>query len=211
MVIIIIKLNVLDKILVINILIGILGIINIYNFHTNYKDIVFELGEKEIKRKSLVLISELVNSEISLYSNENFFLDNDIQSKISFDSILLTKISNNIVKKINNDLFFRSNNLFEVPFGLINRNLLLNANGPNIPISFRYFGETKCELKCEVSNYAINSVVVKIMLDIYMNVNMMLPLFSENFPIFNSYPVVIELLQGEIPDIVFGNYPVINN
>ncbi|MBQ9731101.1 MAG: hypothetical protein IJV94_03115 [Bacilli bacterium] len=204
------KLSFIDKTLIIFILIGLFGIFNLYGLHYNYKDILISLGEKEIKRVSYINISEAVNKEISLYKDESFIIEKD-NSKMEFDSISLTNISNNIIAKMNEDLFFNKMNIFEVPIGYINKNILLNANGPNIPICFRYFGETKCELKCEIDNYSINTVIVKIVLYINMNAQMILPLLSKNIPIQNSYPIVIELIQGEVPDVYFGEYPVLSN
>lgn len=206
------KFTIIDKILIVLLLVGVLGVFNIYFFHYNYEDMILNLGEKEIKRVSNVLISEAVSSEIEAYDNDFFvFNDKSELSTLSFDSIKLTNLSNNIIKYINDDLFFNKINVFELPIGFINNNLLLNISGPNIPVCFRYFGETKCELKCVVDDYSINTVIVKIVLDIDMNAQMILPLMSKNIEVNNSYPIVIELLQGEIPDIMFGNYPVVTS
>ena len=215
--------SVVDRILIIYILICLLGMLSINLANKMLYERIQSYSENLVDRISNILISNIVNEEINKYKGVSF-INNDDLASLNFDTYNLNKIQHSLLNKINSNFLdvneIANENLdlvktkdkliIHIPYGLINNKVFLNWMGPNIPIGISVIGNSICNVDCNVDNYSINTIVVKIMLNIKINYQLFLPINSSEITLDYSYPLSIKLVQGEIPDTYLGSYPIIS-
>ena len=89
--------------------------------------------------------------------------------------------------------------------GQVFNNVLLKNLGVKIPVRYRLIGNVKGQIISLVREYGINNALVEINLEITSNVAVSLPLLSENEKMIVTVPLVMKLIQGEIPNYFFGS------
>ena len=85
---------------------------------------------------------------------------------------------------------------------------MLSSLGPNIPVSFHLLGDVMSDVNCEITSHGINSVMIKILLEVKVNLQVIIPLVSKNCVVNNSFPIAMKLIQGEVPSNYIGTFPI---
>jgi len=217
-----IKLNIFIVIIIIC-FIASLFILNI--FSKRVLPIFMDFVVSEIKARTVSLINDVVNEEISNISNldELIFItknnSDDIQM-IDFNSSYVNKILNstttrllNKLKENNNNFCFNENCkkvkyskgiIYEVPLGFISNNIFLNNLGPKIPLKLNIIGDVFASVDTKVKEYGINNALLEININVSVNEKVIIPFISENINSSLSVPISLKLIQGNIP-IYYGN------
>ncbi len=81
---------------------------------------------------------------------------------------------------------------------------MFSAIGPSIPINIKYLGNVTSNLKTEVKEYGINNSLITIYVDINVEMLVILPFSSKEINITNLVPIVIKMINGEVPQIYGG-------
>jgi len=170
-----------------------------------------------IKQKAItassILIAEAINEEV-LPSIDLSNLINPVSSdNENIDSIyintyqineILAKTTSSISKKLvdidNNEL----NNL-TLPLGIIISDVLFYNWGPNINIKIYPVGAVDCDVKSVIEQYGINNSVFKLMIEVKVSFVVVIPMQKDEVAVTTSIPIVVQIIQGEVPRYYFNS------
>ena len=199
----------------------IIAIIGINIINDKITPLVINYSTGQMKRITSIIINRSINSDMLNKDDlDNLFMvskDNNIVT-ISLDSIIVNKITDIISDACEDNLrlveegkyqelkskFNIGKEYFFVPSSIIFKNTLFSAIGPSIPINIKYLGNVTSNLKTEVKEYGINNSLITIYVDINVEMLVILPFSSKEINITNLVPIVIKMINGEVPRIYGG-------
>ena len=154
-----------------------------FNTLTNKNDEVISVDFNTAKiNKSLVKLNKAVYKDLKSFENGRYKLeDTEIETE---------------------DL------IYKIPLGYITGNYTLSNIGPKVPLKAKVIGSVVSNIKTEVSSYGINNSLLKVYIDVTVNMRFMLPLISKDVLVNNSIPLVVKIIQGKIPNVYGGSYAV---
>lgn len=222
-----IKLTKKDTILIVTFLV--LLIVSLTFKYINTK-IVLPLetyAENEVKKISSLIISDAVES-ISFSEEETMSFFNTLTNKndevisVDFNTAKINKSLVKLNKAVYKDLKSFENGrykledteietedlIYKIPLGYITGNYTLSNIGPKVPLKAKVIGSVVSNIKTEVSSYGINNSLLKVYIDVTVNMRFMLPLISKDVLVNNSIPLVVKIIQGKIPNVYGGSYAV---
>ena len=225
------KKSIINKILIIVILLFISVIYILKIFSERAVPEMINYSEIETKKVVSSLINVAVIDEISTKTTmDDLFItlkdsNGDIKS-IDIDSSKVNKILVDASKIVEQNLKYLENGevdklklnsnydkdklkkgiIYELPSGIIFNNVLLNNVMPKIPVKINLIGNIFCRLNTEVESYGINNALIKVSIGIEAEVKILLPFTSTNTKITTNVPVVIKILEGNIPSYYFDGY-----
>lgn len=205
------------------IVIVIFGVI-LHFLTANITPILKKTADKEIDRFCQMVINntpfpvELDHQELISVNRSG----NEI-STINFDtnyaSSIGAKIVNNLdelfvsleegIYKKTDDTFYQrklekiSNDggvIASVPLGMLTDNPFLAEMGPKIKIRYKTISAITCTVNKEIKSYGVNHVMVSLSLTIRIKMMVLLPFYNEEFNKAYDYPLVIEIIEGEVPN-----------
>ena len=224
--------NKFNKIIIIIVLLTISVAITYKIFGKNINKIFIEYGEIETKKIINIIIDSTVTKEISKGLENDILIitngtNNEINS-IDFDMIKVNNIllnvskaiesninnlsdgninninlSKDVLKKYNSDKL-KKGIIFEIPSGIIFNNTILNNLFPKIPVKLELINNVFCKIGTSVDSYGINSAIIKVNLDITVDVKILMPIITSTTQIKFSVPILIKLINGEIPSYYFN-------
>lgn len=234
------KKNIFFKIVFIFVLILLFSLLFIKYFSTKASEILFSYAESETKRLTTLIINKAVTKQIAsnmdvdemfeIVKNDN----NDIQL-ITFNSINVTKMLNAITNLVqlnlkaieegNIDLLelpddtlsaYNEENLkkgiiYEIPLGLITSSSLLSNIGPKIPVRLNLIGDVITGVESKVSEYGINNALLEVGIKVEVSSRINLPFISKNIDVSTTVPVVMKVIQGNIPNMYLDNIKASSN
>lgn len=176
------------------------------------------------------IIEANVNKSVSDYVynvfNNDVFVDDDLMEIINLNmnsrsEVVSIDYNFNIaydkLKKVINRLYGEINNLkprlayydedeelFFIPVGLINHNMLTENLGFKIPCKVNLISNIEMNFKTRVSDYGINSLLVEFYLIINIENNLISP--SANYNFSKNYEMILasKVVLGEIPNYYGG-------
>ena len=211
----------------------IICIILIYKyFNGSAKETFINYSEIETKKIINIIVDSTVTEEISNGIEDDILIisknnNNEINS-IDFDMVKVNKILINVSKTIENNLNNLSNGninnltfsknvlkqydmnklkkgiFFEIPSGIIFNNLLLSNLLPKIPVRLELINNVFCKIGTSIDSYGINSAIIKVNLDITIDVKILLPITTKTTQAKFSIPILIKLINSSIPDYYFN-------
>lgn len=201
-------------------------------FNRKITPVLMEHAEIQSKRVILLVMTQAVSEQINVQETiDNLFIetkneDGTIKS-LDYNPIgmnkLLAYVSTNVRKYLQNleegkidEINFTDTSytvslsklkngiVSEVPSGIIFGNTLLSNLGPNIPVRLNLVGDIKVNLKTNVTNYGINNALVEISIHLEVTERVILPFQTKAITVTNDIPVVVKLIQGNIPNYYFN-------
>lgn len=190
---------------------------------------ILNLSEIEVKKISKIILNESINKSLLDCSEINDLLivskneKGDIK-EIDMDSVkankMLLLINKNINKHIKelesgksslidiksnlttNKKFFSNKPgiIFEIPIGVVTNNSFFSNLGPKIPIKVFLNGELKSELKTKIEKYGINNILIKVIVNVEISEQIVMPLTSHEVTFDTEIIVALKMVQGEIPN-----------
>jgi sporulation protein YunB len=222
-----IKLTKKDTILIVAFLV--LLIVSLIFKYTNTKIVppLEVYAENEVKKISSLIISDAVES-ISFSEEETMSFFNTLTNKndevisVDFNTAKINKSLVKLNKAVYKDLKSFENGrykledteietedlIYKIPLGYITGNYTLSNIGPKVPLKAKVIGSVVSNIKTEVSSYGINNSLLKVYIDVTVNMRFMLPLISKDVLVNNSIPLVVKIIQGKIPNVYGGSYAV---
>lgn len=184
-------------------------------------------AENEVKKISSLIISDAVES-ISFSEEETMSFFNTLTNKsdevisVDFNTARINKSLVKLNKAVYKDLKLFENGrykiedteietedlIYKIPLGYITGNYTLSNIGPKVPLKAKVIGSVVSNIKTEVSSYGINNSLLKVYIDVTVNMRFMLPLISKDVLVNNSIPLVVKIIQGKIPNVYGGSYAV---
>lgn len=184
-------------------------------------------AENEVKKISSLIISDTVES-ISFSEEETMSFFNTLTNKndevisVDFNTAKINKSLVKLNKAVYKDLKLFENGrykledteietedlIYKIPLGYITGNYTLSYIGPKVPLKAKVIGSVVSNIKTEVSSYGINNSLLKVYIDVTVNMRFMLPLISKDVLVNNSIPLVVKIIQGKIPNVYGGSYAV---
>lgn len=197
------------NILTIILILIILGIHFMFKFF-NDKAIPIFMEYSEIQTKKI--ISEVILNSISskAINTKELFYTSSKGNIESFDlnTEYINTILNDVTKEVDKKLYEleTKDSIFKLPSGIIFNNNILSNIFPKIPIKLDIIGNTLCVLNTKIESYGINNALFKLNIDITIDVKILMPFISKTTSIMVSTPIVIKLIEGNIPSYLLGGY-----
>ena len=76
---------------------------------------------------------------------------------------------------------------------------------PKIPVRLNLVGTIFSKLTTDIESYGINNAILKVNVYVSAEVKVILPFKSENIMIDTSIPLIIKIIEGDIPSYYFEN------
>ena len=199
--------------LVILIILIMIGVHFTFKFFNNRAIPLFiEYSETQTKKIISEVIIESINSEIinNIEPDKLFYTSTSSSNIESFD--LNSKYINSILRDISTKLDKKLNELenndsvFKLPSGIMFNNNIISNLFPKIPIKLDIVGNTLCVLNTKIESYGINNALFKLNVNITIDVKILMPFTSKNTAITVSMPLLIKLIEGNIPSYLLSGY-----
>jgi len=215
----------------------ILGIVTLYILNIFSKKaipILMDYSKIEVKKIATTLINNAVINEVAknITIDDLFIIKYDNEGKIiSMD--VNSKTTNNLLIKSNKEVekYFKylekgevgklnligveieSNKkgvIFEVPTGIIFNNVFLNNLFPKIPVRLNLVESVFSRISTEVEDYGINNAIFKVNINITVDLKVVLPFISDTTSLVVNIPIIIKIIEGEVPSYYFNNDELIS-
>ena len=189
--------------------------------------IFLEQSEIEVKRiASLVINNSVINKVgINVTLDDLFIVKEDKNGNIvsmDVDSAKTNKLLLNISEVLEQNLKYleegeidklkieelKSNKkgvIYELPSEIIFNNVFLNNLLPKIPVRLNLVGTIFSKLTTDVESYGINNAIFKVNLNVSADIKTVLPFTSKTSSMEASIPIIIKIIEGEVPNYYFGN------
>ena len=175
--------------------------------------ILIESAKKKSKTISNNIITKSVNDNVlkDMNKEEIFIEKRDNNGNVittDFNSVILNQILNKITVSVEKDLRELNNKVsYRIPIGIIFNSSLLSNLGPKIPVKINLDGDVITSLNTEVKDYGINNALIKISVNVKVYMNVIIPFKTEEIIIEANIPIVMRIVEGEIPSYY---YPINN-
>lgn len=207
----------------------ILSLIIIRYFSTKLEPALKYYLSTEVKR----VLSLVINDTISNTTNDIDINKIIVDSKNSNAIDVNTKYVNQVLANINRDIeenlrliedgkinnlkkYFSSLSdidyeelkggvIYYISSGNISGNVLTNNIGPKIPIKFAMAGHVTSKIDSKIREYGINNVLLEINVNVSVNMSVNIPFVTEEVKVETSMPLIIRVVEGEIPDYYLTN------
>lgn len=222
------------NIIIFIIILLIISVIYIFKIF-NEKAIDQFISYSEIETKKIVsaIINNTVINEVSnnIDFNELFITakdsNGDIKS-IDFNSSTINKILSDTTRLIERNLKYletgeveklnlyniseseyknlKKGIIYELPSGIMFNNSILNNILPKIPIKINLIGDMFCRINTDVESYGINNALIKVSVFVQVEVKILMPFVSSITNIESNIPIVMKLIEGDVPSYYFDGY-----
>lgn len=222
------------KIIIIIIVILILFSYLFVKLNQKLKPFLLNYAEIEIKKLATIIINRSVSKQLVEDASTKELVqtekdeEGNIQS-IDFNSIVVNKFLSTMVNSVylnlkqieegNIDFLelpddvllaydekkLKKGIICEVPIGLFGDYPLLVNLLPKVPVKYHLIGEISGNIHTSVTNYGINNAMLEISIHIKVTMMSLLPLMTDKFYVETDIPLVIRLMQGNVPSYYFGN------
>jgi sporulation protein YunB len=128
---------------------------------------------------------------------------------ISFDGQAEGMIYKVVAQKIQAQLSQSQYRRAQIPLGKILNSSLLSDYGPRIPLNIWMEGSPHITLLSNVESKGINTTMIHILIHANIQLATLMPFNEEHFPVEFDYPIVRELVVGDVPN--FYPFPQNNN
>ena len=160
------------------------------------------------------LVSDLLKEEvINIIDTDKIvrvnYKSENVVSSISVD----TKMVNSFLKSVNEKLVFSVDNIenanISIPMGIILGDTLFGNIGPNFDIDIVMLSSFKADVYTSLKEYGINSSLFELYVSVSFTINTMIPLNSDLSEINVSVPLVIEIINGEVPRYYYNTNDIV--
>lgn len=90
--------------------------------------------------------------------------------------------------------------VYQIPLGQATNNALLGNLGPLIPVKFNAIGDVHSNAKETIEPFGINNVLVKVFIEVEVNVQVIIPFATKIATVKTDIPVAMQVIQGKVPE-----------
>lgn len=95
--------------------------------------------------------------------------------------------------------------IYYISSGNISGNVFTNNIGPKVPIKFAMAGHVTSKMDSKIREYGINNALLEINVNVSVNMSVNIPFVMEEVKVETSMPLIIRVVEGEIPDYYLTN------
>ncbi|PQD95195.1 sporulation protein YunB [Pradoshia eiseniae] len=95
--------------------------------------------------------------------------------------------------------------IHEVPLGKVTNNALLGNMGPDIPVEIHSVSDVQSDVKTTLEPYGINNALIKVVLFVEVNAQVVVPFSSKPTKITTDVPIAMRTTSGQVPSYYNGN------
>ena len=214
-------------IIIIFLYIGVLVFFKIFN--NRIKPLFLDIANSECRKMATLIINDAVSRQItsSLTADNLFNMSFDNKgnvTSIDLNSVIVNKVLTNITNaailnlklleegKIDllelpdsmmvsydlNDL--DKGIIYRIPTGVVFGNTILSNIGPKIPVKFSLIGSVNSNINTKITNYGINNALIEVYVDLSVELEVILPIMTDEIIVTSSIPIAVKLIQGSIPE-----------
>lgn len=201
------------KILVFTCLIIFIPLIIVSFADNYYSDRTTMYIGKQIELASTKTLQEVINGNILNEVNSSDLVSISYSDTSNISSVIInTKLINNILKdaySVMDEVF--NNHLkeyfvdLEIPLGTLISKSVFSGLGPNIKIPITPVGAYKLDILTNTISYGINNSLIELYLKINIDIEALIPLQKERFPIETKIIILSQVIQGEVPKYYYSS------
>lgn len=153
--------------------------------------------------KDEVLPSIDMDNLVKTTTNENSKVESIFINTYQVNNIL-ANTSSAIEKQIKNidDNTFKD---LYLPLGIILSDVLFTKLGPNINIYIYPVGSVRCDVQTKYDHYGINSSILRLDIVVEVEFDVIIPLQKNQIAVTTNIPIVVQIIQGEVPRYYYYN------
>lgn len=213
-------------IMIILLIISIIYLLNI--FSKKAVPIFLNYSELEVKRIASLIVNNSLINEVGtkVVFDDLFVVKEDDEGNIVSMDINSAKVNNILVEASNvlekNFKYLEEGNIdklkldnlninskkkgviYELPSGIIFDNVFLNNLLPKIPVRLNLAGTIFCELTTDVEAYGINNAIFRVNIHAKTELKVVLPFTNKNVKLEASIPIIIKIIEGDVPSYLFS-------
>ena len=226
------KINKKEKIFLILILLFISIIFCISIIGKKITPILMIYAEKKAKSIATVMITEAVNNNVfkDMNKEELFIQTKDKEGNIvstDFNPIIVNTVLNKITIYVQNYLEqlesggieelelsstilssydlekLKKGIIYEIPSGIVFRNSLISNLGPKIPVKINLNGDVTTDINTEVMSYGINNALIKVSVNVKVYMQVIIPFKTKEIVVEANIPVIMKLVEGNVPSYYY--------
>lgn len=99
------------------------------------------------------------------------------------------------------EVFYEDGIIYEVPIGYLTGITFLQNYGYRIKVELPLYHYISGEIKIQCEEYGINSSLVKILLELKINAEVVTSIYTQKIQFKEEIPLVIQIVQGDVPSI----------
>ena len=104
----------------------------------------------------------------------------------------------------------RNGIVYYIPFGSLTGNSLLGNVGPLIPIKLLLIGDVISNIDSKIKEYGINNAMIEVDVDVKVEMLVSLLFVSRRVNIEVKRPIIMKIIQGNIPEYYLGGNSLYN-
>lgn len=201
-------------------------------FNTKVTPVLLSYAESKATKIATLLITQAVNDkvfhtmdieDIVITSKDSTGLVKEVDVNPIFVNKLLNMITNYVqeyIEKVESgdidslgvtDTIFSNYDIhklkqgiiYEIPSGVIFSNSLLSNLGPKIPVRISLVGDVTSDIKTNLTNYGINNAFLEVIVYVEVSMKVLLPFASKSVTASTNIPVVMKMIEGEVPEFYY--------
>ena len=192
--------------------------------YINIKPLIINYSEMEANKLSTLIINTAIKEENikeleKLYEVNNGIINydtkkiNDILTSLTLRiQNCFSAIENGNVDNIGEEILGKYNyeNLKEgtilyIPMGYLTGSSFLANIGPKLPLKITLIGDIRTDIKERITDYGLNNALLKIYIYVEVVTQSIVPLVSSIQKTVVEYPVVLKIIEGQVPTYYVGN------
>ena len=213
-------------IIIILLIISVIYLLNL--FSKKAIPIFLNYSEIEVKRIASLIVNNSLINEVGtkVVFDDLFVVKEDKEGNIVSMDINSAKVNNILVESSNvlerNFKYLEEGNInklkvdnlninskkkgviYELPSGIIFDNVFLNNLLPKIPVRLNLVGTIFCELTTDVESYGINNAIFRVNIHATTELKVVLPFTNKNVKLEASIPIIIKIIEGDVPSYLFS-------
>lgn len=210
------------------IIIIVLLFIFLFKKYIDVKPLIINYSEMEAnKLATLIINTAIIEENLDSQIEELYQLEDGSITSINYDTRKLNEILTRLTLKVQNCFGAIENNKIDeigykilekynyqnlkkgyiiyIPLGYLTGSPFLANHGPKIPIKIHLIGDVRTDIKTELKNYGLNNTLLKIYIHVEVVTQSIIPLVSNIQTTIVEYPIVLKMIQGEIPNFYLPN------
>lgn len=195
-----------------------------------FKTVTISFFNTEAERVTTNLVNQAIN-EVKLDSLSSLLIikkgDNGVIENISYNTILMNKLSDEFSDKIQkkliqlengslDDFYFsekvqrskyhhiKNGVLCEVSFGSLRGSYLFSNIGPTIPVRLLFLGQVMPDFDIKVKEYGINNLMIEVYFIAKVKEQITMPFSSVRKEVIVNQVIAVDIIRGEIPSYYHG-------
>jgi sporulation protein YunB len=169
----------------------------------------YQEAAKNLKDQSILQIDHDENGKITSVGYNSYAIS-DIVSKttkaveknierVQRGDLSFLSLSQSDLEKMKKD---KKGFYFDVPLGIITNTALLSNSGPTVPVRFSVIGDVQSNVHEDVKSYGINNAQVKVMMDVEVNLQVIIPFNTKITTVKVQVPLDTKLIPSEVPNFL---------